>query len=60
MVVKTWATKVTDMHRLSRAEMMIVRWMCGVSLKDSLSSQELLDHLGILCVSDVVRRSRLR
>src|SRR5580698_3795937 len=42
---ETWATKVTYMHRLCRAEMMMVRCMCGVSLKDMRSSRELLDRL---------------
>jgi hypothetical protein len=57
---ETWATKVADMHRLSRAEMMMVRWMCGVSLKERKPNQELLGRLGIVCVTEVVRRSRLR
>ena len=57
---ETLATKVADMHRLSRAEMMMVRWMCGVSLKERKPNQELLGRLGIVCVTEVVRRSRLR
>jgi hypothetical protein len=57
---ETWATKVTDMHWLCRAETMTVRWMCGVSLKDRRSSRELLDRLGIVGVAEVVRRGRLR
>jgi len=34
----------------------MVRWMCGVTLKDRKSSDELLGRLG---VEDVVRRGRL-
>ena len=37
-----------------------MRWMCGVSLKDKIFSVELLDRLGVECVSDVVQRGRLR
>lgn len=37
---ETWAMKVEDMQRLERAEMMI-RWMCGVTLKDRKGSEEL-------------------
>ena len=57
---ETWAVKVEDMKRLQRTEMMMVRWMCGVTLKGRKRNQELLDRLGIECVDDVVRRGRLR
>jgi hypothetical protein len=57
---ETWALKVTDTQQLERTERMMVRWMCGVSLKDRKSSQELLDRLGIVGVSERVGRGRLR
>src|SRR5260221_708833 len=57
---ETWAMKVEDMRRLERAERMMVRWMCGVTLKDRKTNEELLGRLGIECVFDVVRRGRLR
>jgi hypothetical protein len=57
---ETWATKVEDVNRLVRAERMMVRWMCGVTLKDRIHSEELLERLGITSVADVVRRGRLR
>ena len=57
---KTWALKVVIMQRLKRTERMIVRWMCGVTLKDRKSSQELLDRLNFVDISDRVRRGRLR
>jgi len=38
----------------------MVRSMCGVSLREEKSSDELLGHLGIVSVADVVRKSRLR
>ena len=38
----------------------MVRWMCGVSLKDRRRSEDLCNLLGINCVADVVRRGRLR
>ena len=34
--------------------------MCGLSLKDRKSSQELLDRLGIVGVAECVARGRLR
>ena len=57
---ETWPMKTEDMKRLVRAERMIVRWMCGVSLRDRKSSVELIERLGIEGVAEVVRRGRLR
>jgi len=57
---ETWAMKLDDMQRLERTERMMIRWMCGVSLKDRKTNEELLGRLGIECVSEVVRHGRLR
>ena len=38
---ETWAMNVEDMQRLERAEKMMMRCMCGVTLKDRKSSEEL-------------------
>jgi len=57
---ETWAMKLEDMQRLERTEKMMIRWMCGVTLKDKNSSEELRNKLGIVSVSDIVRRGRLR
>ena len=47
-------------RRLERTERMMVRWMCGVSLKDRKHSVDLYSLLGVQSVADVVRRGRLR
>ena len=39
---------------------MMVRWMCGVSLKDSKRSVDLYSLLGVQSVAEVVRQGRLR
>jgi hypothetical protein len=57
---ETWAVRVEDMQRLERTERMMVRWMCGVSLKNKVPSVELNRRLDIESVTDVVRRGRLR
>ena len=57
---ETWAMRVEDMHRLERTERMMIRWMCGVTLKERKCSEELLDRLGIESIAEVVRRGRLR
>ena len=45
--------------KLERAEMRMVRWMCGVSLREKTNA-ELRESMGIEKISDVMRRSRLR
>ena len=41
-------------------ERMMVRWMCGVSLKDRKRSVDLYSLFGVQSVAEVVRRGRLR
>ena len=38
---ETWPMKVDDMQKLERTESMMMRWMCGVSLKDRKAAVEL-------------------
>ena len=45
---------------LERTERMILRWMCGVSLKDRKHSVDLYSLLGVQSVAEVVKRGRLR
>ena len=39
---------------------MMVRWMCGVSLKDRKCTVDLYSLLGVQSMAGVVRRSRLK
>ena len=57
---ETWAMKADDLRSLERTEHTMVRWMCGLSLKDRKRSEDFCNHLGINCVAGVVRRGRLR
>ena len=57
---ETWAMKAENLRSLERAERMMVRWMCGVSLKDRKQSEDLYSLLGIQNVAKVVRYGRLR
>ena len=38
---ETWSVRKENVVALQRAEMRMVRWMCGVKLKDRLPSKEL-------------------
>ena len=52
--------KVEDKQRLERAEKMMVRWVCGVTLKNRITSEELRNRLSIEAVTEIVRCGRLR
>jgi len=45
---------------LQRADMRMVRWMCGVKLKDRLPSKELRERLGIDDIALGLQQNRLR
>src|SRR5213080_962493 len=57
---ETWPAKVEDMQHLERTERMMMRWMCGVRLKDRVASERLREQLVVDSVFDVVRVGRLR
>ena len=38
---ETWPMRVEKLRRLERAERMMIRWICGVTLKDRCKSEEL-------------------
>ena len=42
------------------AEMQMIRWMCGISLKDRMTSVELRRLVGVKPSTTVIRRSGLR
>ena len=52
--------KAENLHSLERAEHMMVRWMCGVSLKYRKRSEVLYSLLGVQNEAEVVRHGRLR
>ena len=57
---ETWPMKVEDKQKLERAENAMVLWMCGVTIKDRISTAEQRERLGICSVTQFVRRGRLR
>ena len=57
---ETWPMKAEHEARLERAEMRMIRWMCGVSLRNKIFGAELRDRMGVEAVSVVMRRSRRR
>jgi len=56
---ETWPVRKENMVAFQRAEMRMVRWMCGVKLKDRLPSKELRVRLGINDIALVSQQNRL-
>ena len=48
------------MVALQRAEIRMVRWMCGVKLKDRLPSKQLRERLGVDDIALVLQQNRRR
>jgi len=57
---KIWPVRKENEMALQRAEMRMVRWMCGVKLKDRVSNTDLRERLGILNIMLVLQQNRLR
>jgi hypothetical protein len=57
---ETWAMKAGHESKLETADMRMIRWMCGVSLRDRKSSADLRDMIGVRPIKDVCRQNRLR
>jgi len=62
LLAESWKVPVRkeNVVALQRAEMRMVRWMCGVKLKDRLPSNELSERLGIDDIALVLQQNRLR
>ena len=57
---ETWPIKVEESQRLHRNEMSMIRWMCGVTMRDRYPCEELQARVGIKPIVDVMRQRRLR
>ena len=51
--------KEEDTKRFERADRAMIRWICGVSFRDRVSS-ELRSRLGFKSIDDLMRDKRLR
>ena len=54
---ETWPVRKENVVALQRAEMRMVRWMCGIKLKDRLPSKEL--RLGVDDIALILQQNRL-
>ena len=58
---KTWPVKKENELPLQRAEMRMIRWMCGIKITDRFSHRpsELTERLGIDNIIKVIQQHRL-
>ena len=55
----TWAVRVEEEQRMERNENVMLRWMCGINLRDKVFTEELRRRLEYEGVVEVMRRGRL-
>jgi len=56
---ETWPARKENKVALQPAEMRVLRWMCGIKLKDRFPSKELRERLGIDHIALVLQQNRL-
>ena len=57
---ETWPVRKENEVALQRAEVRMVRWMCGVRLQDRIASKGLRERLGLDDIILVLQQKRLR
>ena len=55
-VSETWEVNAEQEAKLERVEMRMVRWMCGVSLREKKTNAELRESIGIEKMGHVLRK----
>jgi len=56
---ETWPVRKENEVALQRAEMRMVRWMCGIKLQDRVLSKELRERLGLDDIISLLQLDRL-
>ena len=57
---ETWPVRKENEVALQQAEMRMVRWMCGIKLKDRVPTKGLRETLGLDDIISVLPQNRLR
>ena len=56
---ETWPVRKENEVALQRAEIRIVRWMCGVKVIERVPCKELTERLGLGDITSVQQQNRL-
>ena len=54
---ETWAPTFSDLHRLQGSDRAMIHWMCGVTTKDQVSLQDLLERMRLDDLAKVLTRT---
>ena len=57
---EAWTLTRREEELLERTEMRMLRWMLGLTLRDRKRNEFVRKKLGVACITDKVRESRLR
>ncbi|KAI0488726.1 hypothetical protein KFK09_028565 [Dendrobium nobile] len=57
---ESWPLKEKHNTKLSVAEMRMLRWMSGFTLRDTIRNEHIREKVGVAPVEDKIRESRLR
>ena len=57
---ETMSLLIDVVLKFERAEMQIIRWMCGISMKDRRTNKELRRLVGVEPITSVIVGGRLR
>ncbi|KAL6538155.1 hypothetical protein OROGR_012143 [Orobanche gracilis] len=55
-----WAVKQCHVHKMSVAEMRMLRWMCGHTRKDRVRNEIIRTKVGVTCIENKMRENRLK
>jgi len=57
---ETWLVRKENEVALQRAEMKMIRWICGMKLQDRIPSKKFRKRLGLDDIISVLQQNRLR
>ena len=57
---ETWPFLVDVGLKFERAKMRMIRWMCGIPMKDTRTNEDLRRMVGVDPITTVIRSVRLR
>ena len=55
-----WAIKKQHTHKISVAEMRMLRWMCGKTRMDKVRNEDIRSLVGVAPIEDKMKENRLR
>jgi hypothetical protein len=55
-----WPTKRRHVQRLSVAEMHMLRWICGHTIRDRVRNEDIRDRVGVVPIEEKLVQHRLR